>query len=97
MKFSASFMFANAVVDNYTTVVPVLGNPRREWPPDMYGHVINVPKHPNVKLPVIGDTCLTRTRTVIYWLSVGLLLRTVQTHTAFSVVISTQYRSRRAP
>ena len=83
MKFSASFIFVNAVVDNYTTVVPVLGNPRPEWPPDMYGHVINVPKHHNVKLPVIGDTCRTRTRTVIYWLSVPVITDSSNTYCVF--------------
>ena len=36
------------------TVVPVLGDPRRERPPDVYGHVINVQTHLNVKLPAIG-------------------------------------------
>ena len=38
------------------TVVPVpaLGDPRRERTPAMYGHVINVPTHFNVKLPAIG-------------------------------------------
>ena len=36
------------------TVVPALGDPRRERPPDVYGHVIKVPTHPNVKLPAIG-------------------------------------------
>ena len=36
------------------TVVPALGDPRRERPPAMYGHVINVPTHFNVKLPAIG-------------------------------------------
>ena len=30
------------------TVVPALGDPRRERPPDVYGHVINVPTHFNV-------------------------------------------------
>ena len=25
------------------TVVPALGDPRREWPPAVYGHVINAP------------------------------------------------------
>ena len=35
-------------------VVPALGDPRREQPPDVYGHVINVPTHLNVKLPAIG-------------------------------------------
>ena len=36
-----------------STVVPALGDPRREGPPDVYGHVINVPSHLNVKLPAI--------------------------------------------
>ena len=36
------------------TVVPALGDPRRERPPAMYGHVINVPTHFNVKLPAIS-------------------------------------------
>ena len=36
------------------TVVPALGDPRREWPPAVYGHVITVPTHFNVKLPAIG-------------------------------------------
>ena len=37
-----------------TTVVPALGDPRRERPPDVYGHVIKVPTHLNVTLPAIG-------------------------------------------
>ena len=36
------------------TVVHVLGDPRRERPSAVYGHVINVPTHFNVKLPAIG-------------------------------------------
>ena len=36
------------------TVVPAFGDPRRERPPDMYGHVIKAPTHLNVKLPAIG-------------------------------------------
>ena len=36
------------------TVVPALGDPRRERTPAMHGHVINVPTHFNVKLPAIG-------------------------------------------
>ena len=40
-------------LDNHT-VVPALGDPRRERTPAMYGHVINVPTHFNVKLPAIG-------------------------------------------
>ena len=39
---------------NRHTVVPALGDPRRERPPAVYGRVINVPTHFNVKLPVIG-------------------------------------------
>ena len=38
----------------HSTVVPALGDPRREQTPAMYGHVINVPTHFNVKLPAIG-------------------------------------------
>ena len=37
-----------------STVVPALGDPRCEWPPAVYGHIINVPTHLNVKLPAIG-------------------------------------------
>ena len=37
-----------------TTVVPALGDPRRERPPAVYGHFVNVPTHFNVKLPVIS-------------------------------------------
>ena len=39
---------------NTVTVVPALGDPRRERTPAMYGHVINVPTHFNAKLPAIG-------------------------------------------
>ena len=35
-------------------IVPALGDPRRERPPAVYGHVIDVPTHLNVKLPGIG-------------------------------------------
>ena len=34
--------------------VPALDDPRRERPPAMYGHIINVPTHFNVKLPAIS-------------------------------------------
>ena len=34
----------------FTTVVPALGDPRRERPPAVYGHVINVPTHFNVPI-----------------------------------------------
>ena len=37
-----------------TTVVPALGDPRRERPPAMNGHIINVPTHFNVKVPAIS-------------------------------------------
>ena len=37
-----------------TTVVPALGDPHRDRPPAMYGHIINVPTHFNVKLPAIS-------------------------------------------
>ena len=37
-----------------TTVVSALGDPRRERPPGVNGHVIKVPTHLNVKLPAIG-------------------------------------------
>ena len=32
------------------TVVPALGDPRRERPPAVYGHVINVPNHFNLPI-----------------------------------------------
>ena len=36
------------------TVVPALGDPRRERPPAVCGHFVNVPTHFKVKLPVIS-------------------------------------------
>ena len=36
------------------TVVPALGDPRRERPPAGYGHFVNVPTYFNVKLPLIN-------------------------------------------
>ena len=36
------------------TVVPALGDPRRERPLTVYGHFVNVPTHFNVKLPLIS-------------------------------------------
>ena len=44
----------------YALIVPCihsstcLERPRRDRPPDVYGHIINVPTHFNVKLPAIG-------------------------------------------
>ena len=35
-------------------IVPALGDPRRERPPAVCGHVINVPTHVKVKLPLIS-------------------------------------------
>ena len=40
--------------DQPYTVVPALGDPRRERPPAVYGHFDNVPTHINVKLPLIS-------------------------------------------
>ena len=39
---------------NTSTVVPALGDHRRERPPAVCGHLINVPTHFNVKLPPIS-------------------------------------------
>ena len=36
------------------TVVPALGDPRRERPPAVCGHFVNVPTHLKVKLPLIS-------------------------------------------
>ena len=38
----------------WSTVVPALGDPHRERPPDVCGHFVNVPTHFKVKLPVIS-------------------------------------------
>ena len=46
-------LFLHLMSDWYT-VVPALGDPRRERPPVVYGHFVNVPTHFNVKLPVIS-------------------------------------------
>ena len=43
-----------AEMNNARTVVPALGDPRRERPPAVYGHFVNVPTHFKVKLPVIS-------------------------------------------
>ena len=40
--------------DMFSTVVPALGDPRRERPPAVCGHFVNVPTHFKVKLPVIS-------------------------------------------
>ena len=39
----------------------------------MYGQVINVPAHPNLKLPAIGGHLPNADATVIYWLSVPVI------------------------
>ena len=41
-------------VNNCTTVVPALGDPRRERPPAVCGHFVNIPTYFKVKLPVIS-------------------------------------------
>ena len=41
-------------LSNNYTVVPALGDPRRERPPAVCGHFVNVPTHFKVKLPVIS-------------------------------------------
>ena len=50
------------------TVVPALGDHRRERPPDVYGHVSKSRHISTLNYLRSADTCLTRT--VIYWLSV---------------------------
>ena len=55
IPFSRNFLPAKIIVlyiihiHSYT-VVPALGDPRRERPPAMYGHVFNVPTHFNVPI-----------------------------------------------
>ena len=44
------------------TVVPALGDHRRERPPAVCGHLINVPTHFNVKLPPMRGA-------VVQWLA----------------------------
>ena len=39
---------------SWTTVVPALGDPRRERPPAVSGHFVHVPTHFNVNLPLIS-------------------------------------------
>ena len=53
---SSTFKISLTII-NYIyiyTVVPALGDPRRERPPAVYGHFVNVPTHFNVKLPLIS-------------------------------------------
>ena len=51
------------------TVVPALGDPRRERPPAVYGHYVMSRHISTLNYLWSAATCLTRTRTVIYWLS----------------------------
>ena len=44
---------SHCILLNQCTVVPALGDPRRERPPAACGHFVNVPTHFKVKLPVI--------------------------------------------
>ena len=65
-RFSLCFVFKVSLLPNYgvkyydyivkwcSTVVPALGDPRRERPPAVYGHFVNVPTHFKVKLPVFS-------------------------------------------
>ena len=56
MKYPA--IHTNYIISHSTTlpytVVPALGDPRRERPPAVCGHFVNVPTHFKVKLPVIS-------------------------------------------
>ena len=45
-----SLVIGNASFGDWCTVVPALGDPRRERPPAVYGHVINIPTHFNVPI-----------------------------------------------
>ena len=56
LRFSRSRWVANVGGKGLlvSTVVPALGNPRRERPPALCGHFVNVPTHFKVKLPVIS-------------------------------------------
>ena len=53
------YLFRKIVVTNFKdkrihAVVPALGDPRRERPPAVNGHFVNVQIHFNVKLPLIS-------------------------------------------
>ena len=48
------FESENAMPCKWCTVVPALGDPRRERPPAVCGHFVNVPTHFKAKLPVIS-------------------------------------------
>ena len=65
------------------TVVPALGGPRRERPLAVCGHVINVPTHSTLNYLRSADTCLTRTRTAMYWLSVPAITDSVNKCSVF--------------
>ena len=56
------------------TVVPALGDPRRERPPAVYGHFVNVPTHFNVKLPLISGHLPNADADSIYWLSAPAIM-----------------------
>ena len=59
------------------TVVPALCDPRRERPPDVYGHVTMSQNSSTLNYLRSADTCLTRT--VIYWLSVPVITDSTNT------------------
>ena len=55
VKLELPVISIRKIEDKYKdTVVPALGDPRRERPPVMYGHIINVPTRFNVKVPAIS-------------------------------------------
>ena len=65
------------------TVVPALGDPRRERPPAVCGHFVNVPTHFKVKLPVISGH-LPNADADSHLLVVSTCIeRTVQTNATF--------------
>ena len=76
-----------------TTVVPALGDPRRERPPAVCGHIVNVPTHFKVKLPVISGH-LPNADADSHLLVVSTCYNGQCKQMPFSVVISTKNRWR---
>ena len=54
ISIQKTHLLCDACIVDIDTVAAALGDPRRERPPAVYGHVTNVPTHFNVKLPPIG-------------------------------------------
>ena len=65
------------------TVEPAFNDLSDKRPPAVYGHFTNVPIYINVNVPRSADTCLTRTRTVINWLSAPVITDNVNKHHIF--------------